>query len=519
MDNQLERSIDALFCRWQEPGSPGGQVLLRKNGEVIYDKCFGNANIEHGLPVQDDTVFHVASVSKQLTVMAVLLLHEDGKLDIDDDIRAYIPDLVQFSEPVSIRQMIQNVSGIRDIWTLENMRGVRMDDTITMDDAIRIIARQKALNFAPGERYVYSNSNFVHLAVIAERVSGMTLQQHLKARVFDPLGMEQTVIRETYWQRIDKRAQSYHDNGDAYMYAVLNFGAYGATSLHTTAHDYMKWIDNYRQPRICKPETVALMLQRPTLADGSVSEYAGGLECGEIEGRPYYGHAGIDAAFRAYMMRLPEEDIDMCIFSNTQHTQPWQMGPRIARLLLGLPQVQLPDFSAPQPADPVGYYYADLPDAAAVHVYREGKTLYMRESYDPAPLTHVKDNCYKVGKRDEYLYLGETATMVTHDEVLKLRKADESPVENAEAYTGIYTSEELLTGYLVEIIDGNLFLKHFRYGCERLYPLGQHRYICGIMGLPMNLIVQFNIGDDGIAHGLNLSSERVFDVPFSKREA
>lgn len=268
MTEQMKKQIDEIFHLWQNGVCPGGQVLIRQGGQFVYDRCFGYADIENRLPVTDDSVFHVASVSKQLTVFAVLLLQEDGLLDIDKDVREYIPELIRFDEPVTVRNLINNDSGIRDIWTLEMARGVRIDDTITQKDAITIIASQTQLNFPPETQYMYSNSNFVLLAEIAEKVSGKSLNDFLRERVFGPLGMTSTVIRDRYWQRIDNRARSFWDNGTEYFHSVLNYGSYGSTSLHTTAHDFMKWMDNYKNPKVCKKETIDIMMTVPKLKGG-----------------------------------------------------------------------------------------------------------------------------------------------------------------------------------------------------------------------------------------------------------
>lgn len=520
MEPTMEKRIDALFTRWQQGVCPGGQVAIRRKGELIYDKCFGYANVENELPVTDQSVFHVASVSKQLTVFAVLLLHEDGKLNVDDDIRQYVGDLVRFAQPVTIRNLFNNVSGIRDIWTLEMMRGVRIDDTITMQDAVSIIGRQNALNFEPENEYMYSNSNFVLLAVIVERVAGMTLNDFLKQRVFDPLGMHSTCVRQTYWQRIDHRAQSYHDNGSEFLHAVLNFGTYGATSLHTTAKDYLKWMRNYHEPVLCKPETLSLMMTVPTLQSGNPTDYAGGLRVGELGGHRYIQHSGVDAAFRASMMHIFDEDIDIVIFANTQNTLPPTASFRIARMLLGVEEPVLPDPPAYytenfDEADAAGYYYDDLPMCVGVDVFRHKGQLCMREWFEPAPLTHIKGNMYRVGHLDNYLYLGEKAAYVVEGEVQLLHKANAAPRPAAHltCFAGKYVSEELLTEYDVVYEDGALYLSHFRGGKHRLYPMRRDTFIGGA---PLTLIVQFTRGSNNEVIGLTFSAPRIQHLAFSK---
>ena len=147
MTEEMKKRIDQVYERWTNGLCPGGQVLIREKGEIVYDRCFGSSDIENRIPITDQTVFHVASVSKQFTVMAVLLLQEDGKLSLEDDIRAYIPDLVAFPQPMRIRALVNNISGLRDMMELLDLRGVRNVDTITQQDIRTILAHQRGLNY------------------------------------------------------------------------------------------------------------------------------------------------------------------------------------------------------------------------------------------------------------------------------------------------------------------------------------------------------------------------------------
>lgn len=288
----VKQQIDSLFSLWQEGLCPGGQVLVRRKGELIYDRCFGYADAEKRVPMTHDHVFHVASISKQFTAMTILLLWEEGKLSLEADIREYIPDLVAFAEPMPLWTLLHQVSGLRDMLELLDDSGVRNVDTITQQDIRTILAHQKGLNFPPESRHAYCNSNYMLLAEIVERVSGEGFHAFLKSRIFDPLGMDSTVVREHYWQFIPMRGVSYWDNGTEYCHCVLNYGNYGTTSLHTNARDLMKWMDNYRSPTICKPETLERMLWVPTLESGAPTNYACGLRVDTWEGHRYLKHAG-----------------------------------------------------------------------------------------------------------------------------------------------------------------------------------------------------------------------------------
>ena len=244
MNQNLDRQVREILSRWTEGLCPGGQVLIRREGRSVYEGCFGFANLENRVPVTEDTIFHIASISKQFTVLAVLLLQEDGLLSVDDDIRLYVGDLINFKEPVTIRQMFNNVSGIRDQWELLFMRGIKINDSISMEDVNETIRLQKTLNFPPQEGYLYSNTGFHLLSVIVERVSKIPFPRFVKERIFTPLHMDRTVVRAGYNQIIPGLAYSYQDDGTGtYDYNPLNYSLYGPTSVNTCARDLVRILD------------------------------------------------------------------------------------------------------------------------------------------------------------------------------------------------------------------------------------------------------------------------------------
>ena len=180
MNSDMTKQLDQLFCMWNRGLCPGAQVLIRQHGETLYEKCFGYGNIENELKIHTNSIFHVASISKEFTVMAILLLWKDGKLDLDDDIRKYLDEYINIETPITVRQMMNNVSGLRDQWELLFLRGITINDQITMDDINTTVRLQKNLNFDPQSQYLYSNTGFHLLALIVEKLSGMSFPQFVK---------------------------------------------------------------------------------------------------------------------------------------------------------------------------------------------------------------------------------------------------------------------------------------------------------------------------------------------------
>lgn len=520
---RIRQTAQRVFRLWDQGLCPGGQVQVRLKGHVVYDRCFGYANLEHRVPVGPETVFHAASVSKQVTVLCALLLARQGKLDIEQDIRTYIGDLVGFEEPVTVRDMMNNVSGIRDQWELLMMQGVRIDDTITMEDSKRVIANQAALNFPPQSRYLYSNSNFTLLAEIVERVSGKKFPQIAREMIFEPLGMDHTCIRQSFRQIVPGAASSYEDNGQGeFSCHPLNYAAYGATSMNITAGDLMKLLEHYRNPTLCPPETIELMKTRPILADGQLSPYGAGLMLGEYKGRPYLEHGGSDAAFRAHMMQFYQDGLDIAILANTQNTNVSWAARQLACAALGLPEDQAPE-GLLQPApqkDPAGLYWRrEQPGISLVEICRRADGVLTLGSGDKAPtLRQVKENCWQVGYLEEYLYFTETGLVrQTPAAVSRLERADLSPQPEQLLldYEGCYHSDELETCYDVMEDQGRLRLRHFRHGQLSLIPLERDHYALWL-GDGGGAELVFLRGSGNRTIGMTLSGGRALQVGFSK---
>ncbi len=483
----FEKKMDALFSLWDNGLCPGGQVIVRKKGKIIYKQNYGYANIEHEIPVRDETIFHVASVSKQITVMCVLLLQEDGLLCIDDDIRKYIPDLIHFKEDVTIRNMMNNVSGIRDQWELLELSGVRIVDTITQKDAISIISKQKELNFEPLTNYLYSNSNFTLLAEIVERISGKSFNDFARERIFKPLGMANTCFKEHYSDIIKNSASSYEVKGkNELVHSVLNYATYGATSLNTTAVDFLKWLDNYKDPKICKKETLDVMFTNPTLKNGKESEYACGLFSGYYKGHPYIEHSGADAGFRSKVIHYIEDDVDIIVFSNTTNLPIGEIVNKISDTIFNIeeeddkevPSFYVEDFNFEEIE---GYYLVHIPNQIihAVEIVVKDKVPYVIDTYGLNPLKHINGNHYKYMNMD--LYLGNQCGTRLKGKYVHIKKLNPFKVnqEMASKYLGCYRSDELETEYKIVYEDGFLYLLHCRNGKHKLYHISGNQFVCG----------------------------------------
>jgi len=288
-----------------------------RNDSLLFSKGYGMANLEYGIPITPQTIFHIASVSKQFTAYSILLLERQGKLSLEDDIHKYLNWFPDLKEKITIRSLLNHTSGIRDQWELLAIAGTRLDDVIMQDQIIKILAKQQALNFKPGTDWSYSNSGFTLLAEIVRSVSGQTLRQFADSAIFNPLGMNNTHFHDDYTEIVPNRSYSYFaPKKDHYVNAVLSYSNVGATSLFTNIDDMSKWIMNFYDPAVGDQKEIQ-ELTEPALVNGEkVRNYAKGIVADSIYGQQRYQHGGGDAGYRTFISVFPAQKMGFIVFSN-----------------------------------------------------------------------------------------------------------------------------------------------------------------------------------------------------------
>jgi CubicO group peptidase (beta-lactamase class C family) len=330
-----EQQVDALFAKWAKPDAPGAAIEVIRDGKVVLRKGYGMADVEHAAPNTPATAYHVASMSKQFTAFAIHLLEQDGKLSLDDDVRKYLPELPDYGKTITIRHLLQHTSGLRDQWNLLMMAGWRMEDVITEEDVFNLIRSQRELNFAPGAEHVYSNTGYTLMARIVKQVSGQSLAQFAKARIFEPLGMKHTFFHEQYGTLVPGRALSYDPvKGGGYRYLALSYSTVGPSSLFTTADDLALWDRNFYDARVGGKDLLAKMHRTGVLNSGKEINYASGLVVGKYRGLRSVEHGGADAGFRTQMLRFPEQHVSITVLANAADLNADALARNIADIVL-----------------------------------------------------------------------------------------------------------------------------------------------------------------------------------------
>ncbi|MEJ0079947.1 MAG: serine hydrolase [Puia sp.] len=287
------KKIDRLFLKWNTANSPGCTVGIVRNDSLIFSKGYGMANLEYAISNEPLTLYHMASVSKQFTAFSIVLLARQGKLKLDDDIRKWLPWFPDLKEKITIRNLLNHTSGIRDQWQLLAISGTRLDDVITQDQIIKILSKQQALNFKPGDKYSYSNSGFTMLAEIVKAASGQTLRQFTDSAIFKPLGMTSTHFHDDYTEIEKNRSYSY-DRKDSshFTNAVLSYSVAGATSLFTNINDMSKWGDEFLyEHKLGDQEDIDMLTQKGKLNNGKELSYALGIASDTYHGWRQYSHS------------------------------------------------------------------------------------------------------------------------------------------------------------------------------------------------------------------------------------
>lgn len=452
---EQSRKVDELFTQWTSANSPGAAVLVVRDGRIVHAKGYGMANLEHGVPIRPDTVFDIASVSKQFAAMAIALLEADGTISLDDDVKKHVPELPDFGHRVTIRHLVHHTSGIRDWPGTLSIGGWNYEDVMSFSQILRMAFHQRELNFKPGDAYAYSNTGYNLLAEIVARTSGKSFRQFSEERIFKPLGMTRTHFHDDHDELVVNRAESYRAPvDDRVRHAVSNLTALGSSSLFTTIEDLAKWIDNWHAatPAVGGAALIARLHQQGRLNSGEQIAYAFGQSVGEFRGRRVVSHSGSWAGYRSVLERFPDESFGVAILANTATMNPAALARQIAELYL---------------ADRLG----------------------------PAPARPATPAASPAGAG------GSTASPWR------------PTAAELQEYAGEYRSAELLTAYVLEVSGEQLVARHFRTGETSFRPLGRDRFQAPPFGE-----VRFVRGAGGRVTAFTANSDRVRGLRFDRRD-
>ena len=486
-----DKQIDQLFTAYNNPQTPGAAVAVAKDGKIIFKKGYGSADLEYNIPITPATIFHIASLSKQFTAFSILLLEGEGKLSINDDIRKYIPEVPDFGKVITLNQLMHHTSGLRDQWDLLALAGWRLDDIITKAQVLRLVSRQKDLNFNPGDEFLYCNTGFTLLAEVVARVSGQTFAEFTRIHIFQPLKMNNTLFYNDCEKIVKNRAYSYHADSTGLKKSILSYSVVGATSLFTTVEDLSLWAMNFENPVVGK-DIIEKMNMKGILNKGDTIGYAMGQGIGVYKGLKFNAHDGADAGYRTSLWRFPDQKFSVNVLSNFASFNPSGMAMRIADIYLKDKEVT----KTPKKEEEAnmenkassdnkslkvdhdtlmaycGKYELDPGEMATVSL--ENESLFVEAPGLPkTPMTTVSSTTFDVSAvsarvtflRDESGKVVKLKAQMNGEEHFAMKMPDFDPSKvNLAEYAGDFYSSELSTTYSIVVESGKLIARHFRTG-------------------------------------------------------
>ena len=330
-----KEQIDSLFTEWDKANSPGCVIGIIKDGEFIYQRGYGIANLDHGIRISSNTTFDIASMSKQFTATAIILLQQQGKLSLDDSVRKYIPELPCYNKIITIRQMLNHTSGLRDYENLLKLSGKEEEQVVTSQDALNIITKQKKLNFNSGEDWDYSNTGFFLSSLIIERVSGLSMKVFSEQNIFGPLGMKNTFFLDNRSDIVPFRATGYSPNETGgFQINMSNWEQTGDGAIQTNCNDLLLWDKNFYDPKLGGLDLIKLLTTTGKLNSGENLYYTLGLFKESFDGIELFHHGGNFAGYSSEFLRFPNEHFSVICLSNLASFDASALAREIATIYL-----------------------------------------------------------------------------------------------------------------------------------------------------------------------------------------
>jgi CubicO group peptidase (beta-lactamase class C family) len=316
LPDSVVAAIDRLYAPMAHSGSPGCATGVYQDGEMVFARGYGFADLINDVPITPATRFTVGSVSKQFTAASIALLVQAGRISLSDDVRKYIPELQEYPTPVTIGKLVHHTSGVRDFWELVDLAGMRNDDGYTSDDMLNLARAQRGLNFTPGSEYRYSNTGYLLLGMIVKRVTGQSLRRFADSALFKPLGMANTLFLDDHNEIVPRRASAYQPARGGYKIDVWNNDIVGQGGIVTTIADLQKWDENFYTARVGGPSFIKLIQTVEPLNDGRENHYAFGLMIETYRGQRLVQHTGSTGGYRAAIYRFPDAHTSVAMLCN-----------------------------------------------------------------------------------------------------------------------------------------------------------------------------------------------------------
>jgi CubicO group peptidase (beta-lactamase class C family) len=534
-----EQKVDRLFAAYNKRDSPGCALGVIRDGRFVYKRGYGTANLDYEMPITSATVFYIGSTSKQFTAMSIAILARKGKLSLDDPIQKFLPELPNVYKNVTITHLLHHTSGIRDYLVLISLSDRHVDDVLADEDVLRLLARQRALNFPPGEGFLYSNSNYFLLADVVERVSGKSLREFAEESIFKPLGMNHTIFHDDRSAIIKLRAAGYtaHQDGSYGLWST-NFERVGDGGVMTSVEDLFQWDQDFYHNRLNggDPGLLPLVHTQGKLNSGETLDYSFGLFEGEYKGLKTVRHGGAFLGFKAELLRFPEQNFSVICLCNAENIDSSRLSNRVADIYLAgqFKQEEKKEATAAELEKPVSLSLSELQDLTGTYrdattgllwkiVLKDGKLTgeVANSAVEFVPLSashfHMTVDAGQLdlvfspkepGEPREFKATpedGPSRTFVAFNPPM-LTSEQEAQI------AGDYYSPELNATYALASEDGQLLLKRRTEVPAHVLPMKDDEFSAGSMTLKMERDSQHHVT------GFILNAARITGLRFIKRQ-
>lgn len=525
----LIHSVDSLFARWNNV-TPGCVVGIVRNDSLVYEKGYGMANLEYDVSNKPTTIYDVGSISKQFTAYCFILLAQQHKLNLNDDIHKYI-NWLTIKDRITILNLLNHTSGIRDYFQLLAIAGKSPDDAFTQQLAIHILSMQQTLNNKPGAKFLYSNSNYLLLAEIIKKVSGKTLRQFADSAIFKPLKMSNAYFSEDYTEIQKNRAYSYNETDSAhYVKAFATDSDVGPGNLFCNVKDMSKWVTNFYNTSVGNASSIKILTQQGKLNNGTEISYAAGINVSNYKGWTMYEHSGESAGFNTCVSIFPELKMGFIVFANLSNVNATNKNFSIADLFLQNKAIESQTISVDSNTAIIknisviqkytGKYIAD--DGVVFEFVLKNQRLYSVQNNDSELLIKGdKDNFYKTSSDKRFVFRTTTSGAKIADEYWSNHSRhlylsnNNSMLSNEEltAFVGAYYCPELACIYKINIHNHQLMLSSNLYDDTPIWFDGNDNLFTDFWWMSH---LQITRNKQHQITGFEMNSSRVLHLVFTK---
>ena len=520
--------IDAVFAQYDRPDVPGCVVGVYKDGAIVYARGYGSANLEHRIALTPQSMLDIGSMGKQFTAAVVTLLAQESRLSLDDDVRKYVPELPDYGHPITLRHLLHHTGGLRNYNRLLELSGHEADDVTTDDDALAVLARQKAPNFQPGSEFVYNNSGYFLLSLVVKRVTAASLQDVARIRLFTPLGMRRTHFQTSYDAIVPGRATGYSRvSGNGFRSDMPRSLQIGDGGVWSSAEELILWDSNFYDARIGGRAMIDTLERPGRLTSGESTNYGGGLSISSYRGHRAVGHGGSSGGYKSQLTRFPDQRLSIAVVCNRSDVVPESLVQRVADIFLpdsssaGAPDrlAALPEISLPHNVLPLltGTFRGDAPEMRTVADQGRLYLLVQGERYE---LRHIGSYRFEMLRAPSEVSVSfdvpgsEPARRLLFQGIqgaLTMVRVTGAGVTAAalQEFAGRYYSEELQSTIEIGAMDGGIVVRGPGIGSQ-VFPMAAPDEFRADMS------IQFTRRPGGSITGFALSDSRSRNMRFDR---